>query len=244
MLSLGKEENIVHTKRYSICGLEMDHVFEEKDLGVVIDSGMTFDDHILTKVQKANVMVGLIRRTFSYLDQQTFLKLYTAFVRPHLEYAVSVWSPHLKKHIDAIENMQIRATKLVDGFGNLTYQERLEKLQLPTLVYRRLRGDAIEMYKHFHRYDKKVLPPSFIPKLRPSRQHQFQIQELNKKDGERGIESNFLYHRIARTWNELPPDVVQAENINTFKNRFDAHMKNDPIKFNHRTQANDVDDEE
>ena len=226
-----------------VCGREMDHVFEEKDLGVIIDSGLTFNDHILTKVQKANVMVGLIQRTFSYLDQQTFLKLYTVLVRPHLEYAVSVWS-HLEKHINAIENVQIRATKLVDGFGNLTYQERLEKLQLTTLVYRRLRRDATEMYKHFHRYNKKVLPPSFIPKLRPSRQHQFQIQELNKKDGERGIQSNFLYHRIARTWNELLADVVQAENINTFKNRFDAHMKNHPIEFNHRAQANDVEDEE
>ena len=136
----------------------MDHVFEEKDLGVVIDSDLTFDEHILTKVRVANAMVGLIRRTFSYLDPMMFLKLFTAFVRPHLEYAVAVWSPHLKKHIDAIENVQIRATKLVDGFGKLTYQERLEKLNLQTLAYRRLRGDIIEIHKHFHRYDHHPLP--------------------------------------------------------------------------------------
>ena len=61
VLSLGKEERTVHTERYTICGREMDHVFEEKDLGVVIDSGLTFEEHILTKVQKANVMVGLIK---------------------------------------------------------------------------------------------------------------------------------------------------------------------------------------
>ena len=138
VLSMGKVENILHTHRYSICDREMDHVFEEKDLGVVVDSDLTFDEHILTKVRVANAMVGLIRRTFSYLDPMMFLKLFTAFVRPHLEYAVAVWSPHLKKHIDAIENVQIRATKLVDGFGKLTYQERLEKLNLQTLAYRRL----------------------------------------------------------------------------------------------------------
>ena len=47
------------------------------------------------------------------------------------------------KDIDAIENVQMRATKLVDGFQNLSYSERLQKLNLPTLVYRRLRGDLI-----------------------------------------------------------------------------------------------------
>ena len=240
VLSLGKEERTVHTERYSICGREMDHVFEEKDLGVLIDSGLTFEEHILSKVQKANVMVGLIRRTFSYLDPKTFLKLYTAFVRPHLEYAVAVWSPHLMKHIEMIEKVQIRATKLVDGFGNLTYQERLEKLQIPTLAYRRLRGDVIEIYKHFHRYDQQVLPSSFIQKARPSRQHEFQIHEFNPQDGERGIQSNFLYHRIARVWNELPRKVVQADDINTFKNNLDAHLKDNPIKFDHRACTTNI----
>ena len=132
VLSLGKIENTVHTHRYSICGREMEHVGEEKDLGVVIDSELSFDEHISAKVNKANAMVGLIRRAFSYLDPKMFLKLYTAFVRPHLEYAVAVWSPHLVKHIDLVEKVQMRATKLIDGFGKLTYQERLEKLKLST----------------------------------------------------------------------------------------------------------------
>ena len=68
-----------------------------------------------------------------------------------------------------IENVQMRATKLVDGFGKLDYAERLEKLDLPTLVYRRARGDMIEIYKHFHTYDGEILPSSFQPRNRPSR---------------------------------------------------------------------------
>ena len=244
VLSLGKEENTMYTYRYSICGKEMDHVFEEKDLGVVIDSGVTFEEHILSKVNIANAMVGLIRRTFSYLDPKMFRMLFTAFVRPHLEYAVAVWSPHLKKHVDMIENVQMRATKLVDGFGKLTYRERLEKLKLPTLAYRRLRGDVIEIYKHFHRYDQEILPPSFIRRTRPSRQHNFQLHEFTPGDGERGARSNFLYHRIARVWNGLPGKIVSSENIDTFKNRFDAHMEQHPIKFDHRagTTNNDTDE--
>ena len=99
---------------------ELDHVFEEKDLGVYIDSELKFDEHISAKVNKANSMVGLI--SFSYLDCALFKRLYTSFARPHLEYAQSVWSPHLAKHINMIENVQIRATKLVDGLKKLIYQ--------------------------------------------------------------------------------------------------------------------------
>ena len=73
--------------------------------------------------------------------------------------------------------------KLIDGFGKLTYQERLEKLKLPTMAYRRLRGDLIEIHKHFHRYDQDVLPSSFKRRTRPSRQHEYQIYELNPGDG-------------------------------------------------------------
>ena len=124
-------------------------MLNEKDLGVIIDSELKFEEHIPTKVQKANAIVGLIRRSFSYLDGPLFKKLFTTFVRPHLEYAQAVWSPHLKKHINLLENVQRRATRLIDGYKDLSYPERLESLGLPTLVYRRARGEMIEMYKHY-----------------------------------------------------------------------------------------------
>ena len=219
--------------------MEIEHVFDERDLVVMVDSDMVFEEHILKKVAVANAMVGLIRRTFSYLDPTMFVKLFTAFVRPHLEYAQAVWSPHMMKHIDLIENVQIRATKLVDRFKNLTYKERLEKLNLQTLAYRRLRGDIIEMYKHFNRYDREILPSSFNPRARPSRQHKFQLHEVNPADGERGVQSNFLYQRISRTWNELPSSVVEADNIDLFKNRLDKHLEDHPIKFDHRAMTSD-----
>ena len=217
--------------------MEMEHVFEEKDLGVIVDAGMSFEDHILKKVALSNAMVGLIRRTFSYLDSKMFVKLFTAFVRPHLEYAQAVWSPHLKKHVDIIENVQIRATKLVDGLKDLTYKERLAKLSLPTLAYRRLRGDIIEIYKHFNHYDQDILPTSFAPRSRVSRQHNLQLHEFNQVDGERGLQSNFLYQRTSRIWNNLPSSVVESSSINAFKNKLDEHHKDHPMKFNHKPQS-------
>ena len=118
--------------------------------------------------------MGLIRRSFSFLDKVLFKKLYVTFVRPHLEYAQSVWAPHLKKYVDMLEKVQIRGTKLVDRFGNLSYEERLKKLDLPTLLYRRARGDMIEVYKHLNIYHKETLPPRFQIS-RSKRNHDFQL---------------------------------------------------------------------
>ena len=93
-----------------------------------------------------NAIVGILRRSFTHLDTKSFKKLYCTFVRPHLEYAQNVWSPHLLKHIDILEKVQERATKLVDGLKNLDYSERLKKLDMTTLAFRRLRGDVIEIF--------------------------------------------------------------------------------------------------
>ena len=128
ILTLEKFENIRYTKRYKICDKEIEHVFNEKDLGVKIDSEMLFEEHISTKVRIANAIVGLIRRSFTHLDCKSFTKIYTAFVRPHLEYAQSVWAPHFRKHINMLKNVQIRATKLVDVLGNMDYPERLKRV--------------------------------------------------------------------------------------------------------------------
>ena len=150
-------------------GAVLDHVFEEKDLGIIIDSQLKFAEHISTKVKKAYVKAGLIRRSFSYVEPMSFKKLYVALVRPHLEYGQSIWSPYLRKHINAIEKVQMRATKNVNGFGNLTYEERLRRLDLPTLIHRRKRGDMIDVYKHAATYDKAALSSSMTFSNRPSR---------------------------------------------------------------------------
>ena len=161
VLTIGKVFNIQCTQRYKLSNQELEHVFEEKDLGVIIDADLKFEEHISSKVNKANALVGLIRRTFSFLDATLFKKLYVSFVRPHLEYAQVVWSPYLKKYKNMLENVQIRATKLVDGMASIPYHERLKALKLPTLAYRRARGDMIEIFKHIHIYDKNSLSPRY-----------------------------------------------------------------------------------
>ena len=102
-------------------------------------------------------MMGLIRRSFSYLSCYLFRKLYLAFVRPHLEYAQVVWAPYSKKLVNMIENVQIRATKMIDGLGAFDYPERSRKLNLPIMVHRRARGAMIELYKHTSMSTQEIL---------------------------------------------------------------------------------------
>ena len=231
VLTIGKHENIQHTHRYKLENNELEHVAEEKDLGVTFDSELTFEDHISMKVNKANAILGLIRRSFSFLDAKLFKKLYTTFVRPHVEYAQSVWAPHLKKYIEMLEKVQMRATKMIDGFGCMDYAERLKKLDLPTLVYRRARGDMIEVYKHLNIYDQDTTPDHFKLQPRGNRKHSKQLVWNKPKDGTRGLQANSFYYRTLKRWNDLPNTTVSAKTTKDFKIELDDAWRDKPFKY-------------
>jgi len=81
--------------------------------------------------------------------------LYKSLVRS----ANSLWNPYQKQDIKALEKVQMRATRLVTALRDKPYQERLRTLDLPTLKFRRLRGDMIETYKVLSGiYDTSVSP--------------------------------------------------------------------------------------
>ena len=75
----------------------------------------------------------------------------------------------MKKYISILENMQRQATKLLNGFHHMSYSERLKRLNLPLLVYRRARGNMIEIFKYLCTSNNCILPESFRPRPHPSR---------------------------------------------------------------------------
>ena len=203
----------------------------ERDLGVVLDDKLTFENHLQSKINKANSIMGIIRRTYTYLDNDSFLLLYKALVRPHVEYANQIWSPYLKKHIISIENVQRRATKQIAGMRDLTYEERLHKLKLPTLAYRRLRGDMIETYKILsEKYDKEASDGLFETARTSTRGHSL---KLAKKHCNTNIRKFSFTFRVIDTWNSLPEYVVTSTSVKSFEAQLDKHWTNHPLKYNY-----------
>ena len=144
VLHIGKS-NSLH--KYSINNIQIDTCSSEKDLGVFFDNKLIFDNHINYAVNKANLMLGLIKRSFLYLDIDSFLCLYKSLVRPHLEYGNIIWYPLFKRQSAMLERVQRRATKMLIELNDLSYQDRLKRLHLPPLKARRFRGDLIQTYK-------------------------------------------------------------------------------------------------
>ena len=229
--------NNVHVlPRLSINNHFIDSVQQQNDLGVIIDIKLNFDEHIIKKVNKANQILGVIRRSFNNLDNKSFINLYIGLVRSHLEYCAEIWSPHLYKHIDLIENVQRRATKFLPTIKHLPYPERLRTLNLPTLTYRRQRGDMIQVYKLLNNYynfdfnNLLNLKSASSVRILP-RNNQFALfQEQSNKN----IRKNFFTNRVTTLWNSLPNEVVLAPSLNIFKNRLDAHWNSIGFKFNYR----------
>lgn len=241
--------NIDKCKCMSICANEcVIHDYEmnnslivrtefEKDVGIVFDSSLEFDRHITEKCNKANSIFGLLRRTFKFLDEKNFMPLYKTMSRCHLDYGIVIWNPYKEKYNDQIEKVQRRATKVLPGFQNYSYIDRLQKLKLPCLKFRRLRGDLIEVYKLFNgNYDKNILKNLLKPKLKTTQRHSLRGHDfmLKTQSFNTKYRKYFFSVRVTNWWNSLPQYVVNAKSVNAFKNKLDGFCINKRIYYDHK----------
>ena len=112
----------------------LDQVVSENDLGVILDPNLKFRGNISSWVNKANRLLGIIRRSFSHLNANMFKLLYKALVRSHIEYAAAVWSPRYISDIKILVFVQHRTTRQLPEIKALSYQERPKILVTNTKI--------------------------------------------------------------------------------------------------------------
>jgi len=207
--------------RYTMNGKELDSVLEEKDLGVIIQHDLKWGRQCAKAASTGNRVLGMITRSFTFKSRDIILQLYKSLVRPHLEYCVQAWRPHLIKDIDLLERVQKRALRLIPESKGLEYEVILRKLGLTTLETRRLRGDLIEVFKiikGFEDIDKDIFFKCSHTELRG---HSLKLYKTGcnldcKKYG--------FAHRVVNPWNALPQVVIACDTVNSFKANLDKYL--------------------
>ena len=208
--------------KYFLDGMELPEIKSEKDLGVLVSDSLSWQPHIDAIVKKANSCVAWVLRSVISRSPKVMLQIFKSMIRPHLEYCVQLWSP-LPAHgnwatILAIENVQRTFTRAIDGLGLLTYENRLKKLGLTTLLERRARGDLIETFRNISgiaNYGENFFN---VSKRR--------LNIISRPGDQKKYKYEFLCRRVISYWNKLPIDVKAAQTINQFKNRLDNFRKN------------------
>ncbi|KAK4826951.1 hypothetical protein QYF61_012800 [Mycteria americana] len=169
----------------------------EKDLGVL----------------KANCVLGCIKRSMASRSREVILPLYSALVRPHLEYCIQLWSPQYRKDMDLLEQVQRRAMKMISELEHLSYEERLRELGLFSLEKppgRPYCGLSILKKKDRDRLFSRACCDR-------TRGNGFKLKEGRLRLDER---KKFFTMRVVKHWNRSPREVADAPSLETFTVKF------------------------
>ena len=176
--------------------------------------------------KKGNLVLGQLARGVTYRDRSTFIRLYKAFVLPHLSYAASAWSPYNKADKEILEKVQKRAVMMITNIKG-SYEERLAVLKMRTLEDRRVRGDMIETFKILTG-KCKVAPETWFCQAKEkdgavsTRSAKGFLNLVLPPVPESDLRKNFFSYRVVPLWNSLPDHIKRAKTTNGFKASYDS----------------------
>ena len=186
-----------------------------KYLGVLISCDLSWSLHVDNICSKTRKIIGLLYRQFyHHANELTLLKLYVSLVRPHMEYAASVWNPHLQHDIQQLENVQKFGLRVCTKLWQSDYSELLELTGVPSLANRRLYSCLCCVYKIINNlcfFPSDILSP--LDRRTCNTRAILLHQPFARTNS---YLHSFVPHSVS-FWNSLPQSVVNANSLMEFK---------------------------
>ena len=202
--------------KYFLHNTELKMTESAKYLGVEIDSKLSFNQHINNTCKKAYSVLGFLRRNFRNCPRKVKADLYSTYVKPILEYAVTVWAPYTRCSIDKLESVQRRAARFVmsDYYPTSSVSAMLFYLKWNKIEIQNKEMRLIMFYKILHGHVDVNLPDCVLVNTRFTRGNDLKfVQPPANID----VYKYSLFLDAIRLWNNLPSSITHADSVDNFK---------------------------
>ena len=216
LLVVGKPDEHVS---FNFEGTSIMHTNSIKDLGIWISHDLKWKTHVNKISSNAYLRANHILRSFCSSNVWTLMKAYKTYVRPMLEYGTEIWSPYLiedKTRIERVQRYFTRKTCRRCKIPYSSYRDRLYKLNIQSLEYRRIESDLLFLYKIIHNLIDVSTTNffSFHKHTHNTRSHNKQILPILPQNTL--SQKYFFSNRCAPIWNSLPSKIVTSPTYTTF----------------------------